>query len=186
MRLLLTFVIVLKLFSVASAAESEERVISPDERFAVVTIVSTKDEREVKSYVIRVRATGQTLATCPDDERFESGPKQVLWSPDSRFVAVSTHTSAHGDFPDLWEITASAARLLEIDFSKEDGDIYVTPKRWLSPLNLKCDVFGRSSSAHRELHPDETYVGYSLTIHIDQRSHETKISRTKPGYGHPK
>ena len=147
--------------------------------------MSTEGEREVKSYAIRVRRTGQTLATCPDDARSESRPNQVLWSPDSRFVAVSTHKTRHGDNPDLWEVTPQSARLLDVDFSKEEGDIYVTPRRWLGPLDLKCKVFGRSSTEHRRQHSGETFVGYSLRIHINPGSHQTKVFRTKPGYGQP-
>jgi len=182
MWLILPIVILLGLLPIAHAADAEERAISPDRRFAVVTTVATEDAREVRSYAIRVRATGKTLATCPDDARYESSPTRILWSPDSRFVAISTHTQRHGDLPDLWEVTSLKARLLAIDFSKEDYDIYVTPERWRDAFNLKCEVFGRTRSEHRSLHPNEPFVGYWLWIRIDPDSHKPTVFRTKPEF----
>ncbi|HET6407982.1 MAG TPA: hypothetical protein VFG14_08885 [Chthoniobacteraceae bacterium] len=180
LRLILAIAIVLGLLPLARATEAGERVISPDRRFAVVTTAAFEGGREVRSYAIRVRATGRTLATCPDDARYESSPTKILWSPDSRFVAISTHTQRHGDLPDLWEVTSQKARVLAIDFSREDYDIYVTPKRWLDALNLECAVFGRTSSEHRRSRPNEPFVGYWLRIRIDPRSHKTKVFRSKP------
>lgn len=180
MRVIPAIVTVLGLLPIAHAVDAEERVISPDRRFAVVTTVATDGAREVRSYAIRVRATGKTLATCPDDARYESGPTQVLWSPDSRFVAVSTRRYRHGDLPDLWEVTSRKAKLLKVDFSKENNDIYVTPERWLAPSNLKCGVFGRTSSEHHRLHPNEPFVGYRLRIRIDPDSLKTTVFRTAP------
>lgn len=172
--------ILLGLATAALAIDPGERVISPNRRFAVVAISSIEGQTEVVSYAIRLRATGKTLAICPKDGRFASWPDAVLWSPDSRYVAIFTRTQRHGDLPDLWEVTSGRTRLLSVDLSKEDFDIYVTPERWLDSRHLKCEVFGHTSSEHRALHPNQPWIGYHLTIRIDRDSRRTKVVRTKP------
>ena len=166
-----------------SARADEPRVISPDRHFAVVTTASGAGEQEVSSYAIRARSTGRTLATCPRDSRFASTPDKVSWSPDSRFVAILTRTSRHGGVPDLWRVSASSASLIKVDLDKEDdADIYVTPKRWLNALELQCDVFGRSDSEHRRLHPKEPWVEYTLVLRLDPSSPKARVLRSPPKY----
>lgn len=84
---------------------------------------------------------------------------------------------------DLWWVSSTAAKRIKVDFSKEeDRDIHVALKEWLNATELRCDVFGRSGSAHRQVHPTQPWVGYLLRIRIDPDSHKARVFRTKPEY----
>ena len=58
----------------AQADAIEDRVLSPDLRYEVTPIEALRYGQEASSYAIRLRRTGKTLATCPEDDRFSSAP----------------------------------------------------------------------------------------------------------------
>jgi|GEM_PF-4196097 len=154
-----------------------EETLSPNRLFTVAETVITHEWGKTSSYAIRFRPTGKTLATCPDDGRYQSSPQTTLWNGNSRLVAVGAHTVRHGGSFDLWWVTPRKAELLKVDLAKEDGDIYVTPQKWSDRQTLECDAVGRTSSAHRRLHPDDLWVAYRLVVRVDPDTLKTQVSR---------
>ena len=154
---------------------------SPNKAFAVV---AAPDSHRSDSYAIRTTADGHTLATCPDDARYSATPGPVVWSADSRLVAIHTRETRHGGAADIWLLTATKAERIEATFPDEDGNFYFTPKLWLYETDLEFEVIG-ILNAQRASDPENRAKTYTLIMRVDHKSRTAKVlNTTKPNYGH--
>ncbi|MGC4016042.1 MAG: hypothetical protein QM755_16165 [Luteolibacter sp.] len=168
--------------SLAASAWAEEippALASPNKAYSVIEV---RDGIKPAHYVIQSQPDGTPLGVCPDDARFDSTPAKVIWSPDSRFVAIETRMTRHGGRAEIWRLDGRKATLLKTDYPTEAGNFYFSPTRWLSGVDLEFGVIGHDEKAAEPENPIKTYT---LIMRFDRKKGIFSFLRsTKATYGH--
>lgn len=165
----------------ALAEESAPPVDSPSKAYTVV-IVPADDTPHPPHYVIQSKVTGKSLGACPDDFRFQSTPSKVIWSRDSRWVAIETRMTRHGGRAEVWRLNGRKATLLKATYPQEAGNFYFSPSRWLNDTDLEFDVIGID---RRAPDPENSVKFYKLVMRVNsQESTLDVLTIGKAAYGH--
>lgn len=111
----------------------------------------------------------------------EGGPWEVLWSKDSRLVAVETQTRRHSSQPDIWLVSETTAHAVQVNLPVEKGSFHFNARGWVNKTDLEVFAIGIDEAAPDRENPVKTY---RFTLRIDLKARTaTIISKTKPSYG---
>jgi hypothetical protein len=168
---ILIFAATLALVAVSDDAD----FTSPNKAFVIGT---ASDSHRSVFYAIQSTADGRTLATCPDDYRYNAVPGPVIWSADSRLVAIHTRETRHGGAADIWLLTGAKAEQIKAAFPEEDGNFYFKPTRWLNKTDLECQVIG-ILDAKRAPDRENPVKTYTLVMRVTPKHAPRNLSRLR-------
>jgi hypothetical protein len=164
------------------AGDGESGYASPNGKLAV----ARTGEDGFGPYAIRDAVTGRTIAVCPDQGRISAAPATVVWSPDSRVVAIHTPEQRHAGAADFWFITGGKAQWFTATFPDEKGDFYFTPKRWLNTKDLELEVTGKFWKRADSPVKGKLFKSYTLVMRANRKTGSVKVLRSsKPEYWNP-
>jgi len=178
--LFLVFFLTIKSLSATEYDEPIEGGLSPDRQMEVVNI----HNGEGGYFVIRNKA-GETIfseKSLPAEFDFAHAARDVLWSPDSRFVAIAFGTTKfcvetivfYREGQQLTRISIPEYDPPSVE-NNQDDNTHRTPIRWLKNGDLVLDI----TTGYHTL-SDGGITGYHATVHIAGNPPKgTMGSRTK-------